>query len=97
MAAGLRVVRGLGALVDRLGALKAEIADLESQAEALKAKLVESGEEVVEGSSFRVAVSRSLRVNVDWKAVAAKLEPSPQLVSAHTSEKEVVSVRVSAR
>ena len=59
--------------------------------------LIESGESAVEGELFRAAVVESNRTQVDWKAIAQKLEPSRQLITAHTTEKTVVSVRTNSR
>jgi hypothetical protein len=82
---------------DALGFLKAQIADLEAAAKIEHARLVAMGVGAHEGETFRATVSVAPRETVDWKTVAAKLEPSRQLVTAHTSEKEVTTVRVVAR
>ena len=37
------------------------------------------------------------RETIDWRAIAEKLAPSRQLVTAHTSAKTVTTVRVVAR
>jgi hypothetical protein len=82
---------------DALGALKAEIANLEIRAKAEHARLVAMGAGAHEGEIFRATVSVAERESIDWKAISAKLEPSRQLVTAHTSAKEVTTVRVVAR
>lgn len=82
---------------DALGALKAQIADLEIRAKAEHARLVAMGAGAHEGFAFRATVSIADRETVDWRAVAEKLKPSHQLVTAHTSAKEVTTVRVVAR
>lgn len=84
-------------LADELGAIRAQQADLKDREREIRTTLIESGIEVFEDNFFRALVVESLRTTIDWKSVAAKLEPSHQLVTAHTSEKEVVSIRVSAR
>jgi len=82
---------------DMLGTLKAQIAELESQAKLAHAALVAMGEGAHEGMLFRASVSVAERESIDWKAIAAKLEPSRQLIAAHKSAKEVTTVRVVAR
>ena len=89
----------LAALVDRLAAIKAQGAALALEETAIKAELVASGAASIDGTLHRVAVSQCAgRVTVDWAAVAAKFNPSHQLVTAHTSTGAPFAVvRVSAR
>ena len=82
---------------DALGELKARIADLESLAKVEHARLVAMGEGAHEGETFRATVSVADRVKVDWESVAAKFEPSRQLVTAHTTSKPVTTVRLASR
>ena len=82
--------------VDRLGELKAQIKTLQDEAKAIEASMKADGSDRFEGAFFAASVSHSERTTVDWKAIAEKLEPSRQLVRAHTSTKPVVTVRVSA-
>ena len=84
-------------ITDQLGELKAEMADLALLEVQLKDKLIELGIKEAEGDLFRVTVTRTMVQRVDWATVASKLEPSHQLVKAHTTEKERVTVRVTAR
>jgi hypothetical protein len=83
--------------VDSLGFIKAQIADLEKQAKAFHSQIVAMGVGAHEGNVFRASVSIADRETIDWKEIAAKFEPSRQLVTAHTSAKEVTTVRVVAR
>ena len=92
-----RKVVEVAGLADELGAIRAQQADLKDREREIRATLIESGIEVLEDDIFRALVVESMRTMIDWKAVAAKLKPSHQLVTAHTTEKEVVSIRVSAR
>ena len=89
----------LAALVDRLAAIKAQGAALALEETAIKAELVASGASVIDGTLHRAAVSHcDGRVTVDWAAVAAKFNPSHQLITAHTSTGAPFDViRVSAR
>src|SRR4051812_38107121 len=82
---------------DALGELKARIADLEALAKVEHARLVAMGAGAHEGETFRATVSVADISRTDWKAVAAKLEPSYQLVAAWTTAKPVTTVRVVAR
>ncbi len=84
-------------LADELGSIRAQQADLKDREREIRNTLIESGIEVLEDDIFRALVVQSLRTTIDWKAVAAKLKPSRQLVTSHTSDKEVISIRVSAR
>lgn len=89
----------LGATVDRLAQVKAEIARLSVEEKALKNALIDSGLHAIDGALHRVAISYSDgRVTVDWRAIAEKLGPSRQLITAHTSTgAPFATVRVSAR
>ncbi len=84
-------------LVDTLGQLNAEMAELKNDADRIKKQLIEAGVTPVEGDYYRATVVTSNRTYIDWKTIAEKLEPSRQLVTAHTTVKPVNSVRVVAR
>jgi hypothetical protein len=89
----------LGGVADRLGQIKAQLADLKKEESKLKQELIDSGLAVVEGSFYRVAVSESEgKTLVDWRKIAEKFSPSRQLVKANTSIGEAYfTVRVSGR
>ena len=89
----------LGGIVDRLGAIKAAIAELKAEEASLKQALVDSGQLFVDGTGYRAAISHiDRRPVIDWRAVAERLNPSRQLVVAHTSYSDAfTTVRVSAR
>lgn len=84
-------------LADELGVIRAKMADLKDRESEIREIMLEAGEKAFEDRKFRAVVVESLRTYIDWKAVAEKLKPSRQLVTAHTTEKDVVSIRVSAR
>lgn len=87
------------ALVDDLGAINAAIAEMTAEATLLKSELkarIAEGS-AAEGDLFRVSHSVQNRTSVDWKTVAAKLNPSRQLVQAHTKESEVHIIKVTGR
>jgi hypothetical protein len=72
-------------IIDELGQLAAEIADLTERQDALKAELVAAGIKSDEGDLFRATVSTVYpSPRTDWAAVAKKLNPSHQLITAHT-------------
>lgn len=87
------------ALVDRLGFVKAQIADLKQEEQRLSEELIATGETAIDGTAYRAAISLvEPRKSTDWKAVAEKLNPSRQLLAANTKwSAGYVSVRVSAR
>ena len=84
-------------LADELGFIRAQMADLKDREREIRNTMIEAGVEALEDTNFRALVVTSLRTLIDWKTIAAKLKPTRQLVTAHTSEKEVVSIRVNAR
>jgi hypothetical protein len=89
--------RDLPGLADELGFLRAQIADLKDRESDIRESFIEAGITAMEGDTFRAVVVESLRTTINWKAVAAKLKPSRQLVTSHTTEKEVIAIRVNAR
>lgn len=85
----------LASTIDRLGVLKAQIAELAAEEKALKAVITEHGPGAYEGDIFRATVSTSERETLDMVAVREHL--SRQFIAAHTSVTEVTMVRVVAR
>ena len=83
--------------VDRIGYLRSQIADLQAELKKREALLKEHGAGTYEGQLFRVTVTEVNGSRVDWKAVAAKLNPSRQLVRAYTKATHSVRLTVSAR
>jgi hypothetical protein len=80
-------------VADALGAARAALKEAQDEVKFLETLAKASHEEVLEGRLFRVTVSRGIETRrVDWKAVAEFLQPSRQLVTAHT--KVSVSDRV---
>lgn len=83
-----------GQIADRIGALDAAMKPLEREREQLAAALKALGAGKYTGELWNATVSESIRTSVDWKAVAAKLQPSRQLVTAHTSETPVTALKI---
>lgn len=92
-------VTSLGAVVDRLGQLRAEMADLEQVEKQLRAALIESGQDKIIGKLYKAAVIQSLgRFSVDWQTIAERFNPSRQLIAAHTKQgAPFAAVRISSR
>jgi hypothetical protein len=84
---------------DRLGLLHAVIAQSQTEVADLRAELEAAGLKEIEGDLYRVAFANCKgSTKVNWKAIAAKLQPSRQLVKAHTSTgEESVRMTVTAR
>jgi hypothetical protein len=82
-------------LIDDLGRVKAQLADLARREKELKEQIVELGEGSHEGDLFRATVSFSERETLDMEAVREKL--TSQFIRAHTRTTPVTTVRVAAR
>ena len=85
----------LTSAIDRLGNVKAQIAALKKEEDALKAVLIENGPGAYEGDVWRATVSQFDKETLDMDAVREKL--SAQFIRAHTNVTEVTTVRVVAR
>jgi hypothetical protein len=87
-----------GAVADELGKLRAEIDTLRNSAEFLEGLLKHKGVTEAEGALFRVRISYDIETKrVSWKDVAAKLNPSRQLVQAYTKVSTSDRVLVTAK
>jgi hypothetical protein len=62
-----------GDLVDRLGALKAEIADLEAREKTLRDELVRRDVPTIEGTVYDATITEAVRWTLDTKAVKAEM------------------------
>ena len=92
----------VAAAVDRLGAIKAQLADLKAEEARLAGIITEAGVEACEGDLFRATVSTvAERHSLDAKAAEAKLRElgvDGRWFSKHQKvAKSYVSVRVTAR
>lgn len=83
--------------VDRLGELKAEISNLQQEAEKLKTLLKESDLDQVDGKLFRAKVSMFSVSRVSYKDLVAALKPSKRMLNKFTSESEQVRLSITAR
>ena len=89
----------LGATVDRLAEIKAQLAALQVEETELKNDLIASCAEVIEGTQHRAAICyNTTRTTTDWRAVAEHMKPSRQLIKAHTTTGQPFdTVRLSAK
>ena len=62
-----------GDLVDRLGALKAEIAALEAREKALRDELIRRNVPAIEGAIYDATITDAVRWTIDTKAVKAEM------------------------
>lgn len=84
-------------MIDHLGLLRAQIADLQAEAKLLEQGIKAGGAGRYAGGMFEALVFEQRRETTDWKAVAARLEPSRQLVAAHTTSASVLILKLAAR
>ena len=89
--------RKLSEVVDELGLVRAEIAELQDRKKEYEQILKDSGEDEIEGRIYRATVSRFTQLKTAWKAIAEKLGASRQIITANTSEVDVERVNVVAR
>jgi hypothetical protein len=79
----------IAAKVDELGALHAALANMKRKADQIRTELEEAGLTDIEGQLYRVNFAAVAgRTLTDWKTIAERLKPSPQLVRAHTTTGE---------
>jgi hypothetical protein len=102
-------LKTMGALVDRLGDLKAQVASLTEQEAVMKKELAEGYAALgllpgigIEGEKWRATVSFGEREGKDeaFKALVERLiekNTSPQYRAAHTTKTPTTTVKVVAR
>ena len=84
--------------VDRLGKLRAQIADLVAEKERIENEIkTKWDEKVIEGNSYRMTLFLQHRRNTDWKLIAHKLNASAQMIRANTTVQDVQVIKVAAR
>lgn len=86
-------------MIDELGYIKAQIAELETEKKALEAKLRKRlvAGEAAEGDLFRVVRIHQDTTHIDWKNIALRYEPSRQLITSHSKPVEKDYFKVSSR
>lgn len=94
-------MNAIEAKIDKLGYLKAQIADLQKQAKELNNEVVQEldqrGLSSYDGALFQAAVVKQERKTVNWQKIALKFNPSVQLIAGNTKVTPVVSLKLSAR
>lgn len=93
-----RTAPTLAEQVDRLGQIKAAQADLQDEYDRIRAELEEAGLKEIDGHQYRATFSTSTRTTTDWRAIAERFKPSPQLVRRHTTTSDPsTACKVTAR
>jgi hypothetical protein len=85
----------IGELVDQLGHVKAEAAEIKAREDALRAELIARGITEAEGMLFRATVTEATRWTLDAERI--KAEMGELWTVAHSKVSAVTSVRLSAR
>jgi len=84
--AAVTAAAALAAKVDELGALRAVIADLQTQADKICTEIEEAGLTAIDGQHYSATLtSVKGSTRIDWQTIAAKFKPSRQLIAAHTT------------
>ena len=84
--------------VDRLGKLRARIADLKAEMDEIEQGFKAKHDNIVlVGDLFEMVLFTSDRRQTDWKGIAHKLDASHQLIRANTEIKQVKTIKVTAR
>jgi histidinol-phosphate/aromatic aminotransferase/cobyric acid decarboxylase-like protein len=87
--AAVTAAAAIAAKVDELGAMHAAMADMKRKADRIRTELENAGLSDIEGQLYRVNFAQCAgRTLTDWKTIAERLKPSPQLVRAHTTTGE---------
>lgn len=84
-------------IIDRLGKIKAQIADLEEKEDELRTRLIASGIDSAEGKLFRATVSYSNFHIVDYGALVKALNPPKSMIAKFKREEVRVMVRIVSR
>src|ERR1700688_5185432 len=63
----------LPALVDELGTLKAQIAELETREKSLRDELIARGSAIAEGLSYSASITEAVRWTLDAKTVRSEM------------------------
>ena len=84
--AAVTAAHTLAAKVDRLGQLAADTAAIKLEADRLRTELENAGLASIDGQQYRASFAQCKgSTRIDWATIAAKLNPSRQLIAAHTT------------
>lgn len=84
-------------MVDELGKVKAQLAELSVLEDQLVTAIKDHGAGVRSGKLFDANVFWSSRAKVDWDAVVAEAHVPRRIVRKHTSNKDFLVCAVTAR
>ena len=74
-------------IADAIGDARAQLAEAKSRLAFLENLLKADHVRQVNGSRYRVTIAYDIATTrTDWKAIAVKMQPSRQLVTAHTRQ-----------
>ena len=84
-------------LVDEMGEIKAQIAELNQRQSEIKELLSESGEEKIEGKLFCVKITHFTRKSVDTKQLYEDYGFDDDVLSEYTTEDDQTRLTISHR
>ena len=88
-------------VIDELGLIKAQIAELRELEKALVSKvkgaIFDSGEPALEGDLYRAALVMTERKTVNWEKIARDLGASDRKIAANTKVSGYSQLRMSTR
>ena len=93
-----RTAPTLAQKVDELGEIHAAMAELKTKADAIRAELEAAALPMIDGHAYRVTFTTTTRTTTDWRKIAERFKPSPQLIRAYTTSSDPsVRMNVTAR
>ena len=81
-------------IADEMGRLKVKMDELAQKYEDLRLKLIDSGEERVDGRSYYATVTHSEVSRCDYKGLVEKIQPSKRLRNQFTTVEDRTTVYV---
>jgi len=84
-------------VVDTLGLLLAQQADITAKIDAIKSQLKESGAGIYEGAMYKANVIVANYSTVDYKQVFAECSVPAEVIARNTKTQERVSLKVTSR
>lgn len=95
--AKVKKLPNLSDLVDRLGRVKADIADLAAQEKEIVDELKARGTDTYKGALFEANVFSQNRSTTSWKDVCAEAKVPQPIINKHTTSKYILVCTVTAR
>ncbi len=97
MNAKVKKLTNITELVDRLGRIKADMADLEAQEKEAVEELKARGINTYEGKLFSANVFSQSRSKTDWKEVCKEARVPSKIIAKHTDTSDILVCKVTAR